>query len=226
METLYGITGIVSAFGTGLLRTMYASRDTIMDIIYLDVVVNLHILNIVRFCSIVESSDERLDIALICAGYLDSFKLSKRIEMVEMMQSKTPFVKCIWHPALTITPCFYYFKFRYIFYQVLPSLLLDLVLRAFRIRPIIMSLQRRIFTGALEMHYFLTHTIHSYGISNLFELQKLGDGGKFDVESMVFVQLMESTAKSTYQEFVLSNRRYILKENDDSIPFARRQYKM
>lgn len=218
--------GIVSAMGTGLLRSMYARRDTYLDLIYLDLVVKLHLLHIIRFKNNLKKESNNLEIAQMSAGPMDPYTLGKRMKWAVKALEHYPFVKCVWFSGITITSCLFYYRLRVIMYQVIPSIILDLLLRAFKIEPRVMAIQRRLYNGALEMKFFLSNTISSNGLSHMLELVEMSNGTDFEIEPVLYTQLTEDTAIRSYKECILSNRRYILREKDKTIPNAITQHKM
>lgn len=133
---------------------------------------------------------------------------------------KYPFNKSIWYPGLKITHCYYYYLVRVIFYQLIPSFFLDLLLRLFGIPPIVMSVQRKLFLAISSMEHFVSNVYESSGITDMELLLRMSSRTSFafpEVKSC----LNERTKEWVYNLFSSSSKKYILNEDYTHIKKAR-----
>lgn len=223
VETYYGITGLSAFWGTGLMRTAYSSKDVNFDLVFLDLVVNLMLIKASHMA--MKPRRKNPQVMLICSADIHSF--GKCTKNMKRTMSKYPFDKSIWyHGRVVLTTCYFYFVFRILIYQVIPSLVLDRVLKRMGIKPMLMALQRKSFLGNKEITFFAFNSFPSTGITDKEELKELADGTDFSITHQLFCLETEKGRKELYEKFVLGCRRYLLKESDATLPYARIKMKM
>uniref|UniRef100_T1GCX2 Fatty acyl-CoA reductase n=1 Tax=Megaselia scalaris TaxID=36166 RepID=T1GCX2_MEGSC len=98
-EKFQGVTGIIAFLGTGLLHSLYGKPHETLDVIWSDLVVNIHLLSIARI-GLLEQKLSKPEIVLICAYPHDPFDLSSRMKYVVQSQENLPFAKCLASTAL------------------------------------------------------------------------------------------------------------------------------
>lgn len=208
------------------MHSFLGQPDVKLDMIFSDLVVNLHLLSIVRQASKPVQERSNPDIVLICGSEYDPYTLGLKLENVNRASRKYVYNKCFGYFDLKTVTCYYHFLLRFFIYQIIPSFFLDILLKFLKIKPFVMRTQRKIFTGNMEIAFFVFNSFKNAGITNLEELEALGRGNDFDIRSSLYSQQEDSSRKATYEEFVLSNRKFLLKEKDSSIPKARRKLTM
>lgn len=208
--------------GTGLSHSVYANPHTILDVVWADLVVNVHLLSIARMGLEAEKLSKP-DVVLICCYPYEQFDFKLRFEWIIRAQKKVPFAKCFGQYNLKIVPCYYHYLLRFLLYQVVPSFFLDLLLRAFKIDPMVMKSQRKLFVGAKEVEPFCNRTYKSGGVTHLAKLLLLSKNSTFNIDSL-FQQTNDESIEKSYKTFVLGNRKYLMKEDESSLPAARKRY--
>lgn len=224
MEKVQGVTGIVAFVGTGLSHSLYAKPDAVIDVVWSDFVVNVHLLSIARMGLQAEKLSKP-DVVPICCYPYEQFDFKTRFEWITNVQKKVPFAKCFGHYNFKIVPCYYHYVFRFLLYQVVPSLFLDLLLRAFKIKPMVMKSQRKLFIGIKEVEPFCTRTYKSDGVTHLAKLLLLAENSTFNIDSL-FQQTNDVSLEKSFKTFALGNRKYLMKEDESSLPAARKRYRM
>lgn len=215
---------MIAFFGTGLMHSMYAKPHAILDMMYADLVVDVHLLSIARV-GLMKEKLTKPEVVLMCSYPFDEFDLENQLNHLARIQKKLPFSKCFGDYNIEMVPCYYNFVLRVLAYQVVPSLLVDLLLRASKIRPIAMSSQRKMFVANKEMGFFTTRSFQSAGITHLGDLVVLSKESVFSVDSL-FQQTNDVCLENAYGSFIAGTRKYLLRDDDSTLPAARRRYKM
>lgn len=221
---MQGVTAICAFVGTGLLHSLHAQPHEILDVIWADLVVNLHLLSIARV-GLLKQKLKKPEVVLICAHPYDQFDFNARFDKICNAHKKYPYAKCFGNYNVKMVPCYYHFVLRFLIYQALPSLFVDVLLRAIKIKPIAMLSQRKFFAGNKEIIYFLSKSYKSNGVTHLAELVLMSKESDFKIDSL-FQQTNDVSVGKSYKAIALGNRRYLLKEDDSSLPAARKRFKM
>ncbi|KAL5273197.1 hypothetical protein ACFFRR_000141 [Megaselia abdita] len=218
VETYYGITGLSAFWGTGLMRTTYSNPDVHFDVVFLDLVVNLTLIKAAHMS--LNPRKENPQVQLICSKDIHKFGLCTK--NMKRTMSKYPFDKSIWyHGRIVLTTCYVYFVLRVIFYQIIPSLMLDQLMKSFGVKPMLMALQRKSFLGNKEIAFFAFHSFPNTGITDKQELKELAENTDFTITRHIFCLETEEGRKEIYNKFVLGCRRFLLNESDETLPYAR-----
>lgn len=221
---MQGVTGIVAFVGTGLLHSVYANPDAFLDVMWADLVVNVHILSIARV-GLKKQKLTKPEVVLICCYPHDKANFKVRFDRIVEAQRRNPFSKCFGHYNVKIVSCYYHYVIRFVVYQVLPSIFLDLILKALKMKPMVLASQRKLFAGSKDLEYFCSRSFHSDGVTNLAELMLMTKDADFKLDSL-FMSTNDAAIATSFDALVLGTRRYLSKEDDSSLPSARKRYKM
>lgn len=215
---------MIAFFGTGLMHSMLANRDAILDLVWVDLVVNMHLLSIARV-GLAKEKLTKPEVVLICAYPFDQRHFLCRYDHIMKAQRKFPYSKCFGHYNIQMISCPYYFALRVIVYQVIPSIFVDLLLKASNMKPMAMSAQRKMFAGCKDLAYFCSKSLPGDGPTELANLVLLSKNSPFSVQSYFEAFNMDST-DGCYDSLLLGTRKYLLRDDESSLPAARRRYKM
>lgn len=207
-------------FGTGLFRTDYGKPTVELDLIFLDSLVNMLILMIYDKGS-QEPKELKTSVALMCSADKDPHNYHEK--MVHSLKShyEYPFLKCFWRPGMVITPIYPYYIWRVIVYQVIPSAIIDLVLWSLGKKPIVLSIQRKAHCGNMSKKHFVFNSFRSNGTTDLKKYEAIGSGTEFDISLHMHLGETKEGRREAYRTHVYGMRKYLLKEDDESIPRAR-----
>lgn len=225
VDTYYGLTGITTANGTGLMRTLYGDKNIRLDKCPLDICVKVLLLQVFREArtKINYVPREETKVAMFSSSQVDRTTMLEEVRLgKEKYQSweKTPFNKSVWYPGLKVTSCYPYYLIRVFLYQLIPSFFLDLLLRLFGIPPIVMSVQRKLFLAISSMEHFVSNVYESSGITDMELLLEMSSKTSFafpEVNSC----LDERTKEWVYNLFTISSKKFILNEDSTHIKKAR-----
>lgn len=165
-------------FGTGLYRSTFGRGDISLDVVYLDLVVKSLLLKIFDLGT---STDHHpgTKVMLVCGGELDPFNYDGKMSKSREAFEKYPFMKCFWYPGNVTTTFYPYYLWRVYIYQLIPSLLIDLILKSLGKPPVAMALQRRAHTGNMELKHFLANSFQSDGITELKRFNEVSTSSDF-----------------------------------------------
>lgn len=197
--------------------------DLQLDIVYLDFVVKALLLKIFDFGS---SETSRANVFLVNGGDLDPNCYDDKLKYSREALEKYPFMKCFWYPGNVTTTYYPYYLWRVYVYQLLPSLLLDVVLKRLGKPSIAMALQRRAHTGNMELKHFLVNSFESNQIDELRRLSKIAEDTNFTISEYADSMTTVEKRSDGFGTHMLGIRRHLLKEDDSTIPTALIKFRM
>lgn len=223
VETYYGITGLSAFYGTGLMRTVYSDKKVHFDLVFLDLVVNLTLIKAAHMA--LKPQKENPQILLICSKDIHTF--GRSAGNIQKVCNKYPFDKSIWyHGRIVLTTCYYHFLLRVFFYHLIPSLILDGVMKSMGVKPMLMALQRKSFLGNKEIVFFAFQSFPNTGIPDKEQLKEFAENTDFTITRQLFCLETEEGRRELNEKFILGCRRFLLKESDHTLPYARIKMKV
>lgn len=225
VDSYYGLTGITTANGTGLMRTLYGYENIRLDKCPLDIGVKVLLLQIFREAKTKLTYVPRVEtkIAMFSSSQVDRTVMMDEVRLSKdkyLVWEKNPFNKTVWYPGLKITHCYLYYLMRVFLYQLIPSLFIDLLLRLFRIQPVVMNVQRKLFLAIRSMEHFVSTVYESSGITDMELLLKMSAETSFafpEVKSCLNAKSQEHV----YNMFTHSSKKFVLNEDNKHIEKAR-----
>ncbi|XP_044764592.1 fatty acyl-CoA reductase 1-like [Coccinella septempunctata] len=213
-DNLNGPSGLLLGAGKGVLRTIYLKGNACADYISVDLVAN----------------------ALLFFAFLTSLNVNKRVYHVttnkevrvtyddlinrskEIMLSKIPLPGAVWYPGGSTKRSKLYNKLCIFLYHTVPAILVDTLLYVIGYEPVLMRVQRRINRGFEVLGYYANNQ-WTFNNQQLTELRTLMNPTekkiyKLDLEGFNFDEYLYNA--------VLSVRRYLLNEPDETIPASKR----
>ncbi|XP_055597969.1 putative fatty acyl-CoA reductase CG5065 [Uranotaenia lowii] len=215
VDNFNGHVGLLLAFTTGILRTVYFDPKGTIDIIPADMCIKTIL--IAAWLRATNSEHSRLiyngavERRKTCT-YSDSFPMEK------LLHRMYPPSQLVWFPNITFAHCIYEYYLYFLLFQILPSMMVDSILRIKNQRPRLMKIQRVIFSLTLSVLpvAFNNWTFRADNFKMLENVIHPTDREQFDLAHI----------QSGMFEFGkichLGGRRYLVKESDDTVPSARR----
>ncbi|CAH1382804.1 unnamed protein product [Tenebrio molitor] len=211
-DNLNGPTGFLVGAGKGVIRTMHGKKDQYFDIIPVDILINGLLCTAFDFITHrsrrvynLTSSNE------IQVTFEDMCETGKEIITTEL-----PFNSFIWCPGGSIRQMRLHHIIIFIFYQLLPALLLDPLLYILGYKPFLVRVQKKIWKGYQILEYYTSR-------SWLFNKENLRTAQKFlnSTEKTIFKSDLENfNLKDYFTDAIRGARRYILKDKDEDVPLA------
>ncbi|XP_058053368.1 putative fatty acyl-CoA reductase CG5065 [Anopheles bellator] len=221
VDNFNGPTGLLVSAGMGLTRTGYLRQKNRINIIPVDVVVKNIILAAWKRGTIErQAGPNHLAIYNSAVTYQQSLEYKEMLDRGKEYLYMVPFSRMLWIPRGTPTDWKVLYYLKLFFTMILPSLLLDLLLRLLGHKPFLMKLQARIYGSEVSLRYFVWHEWR-------FETTQMNALPSFlterDRESFGWY-LPQTTLTGEYLEKAyITIRRYLVKDPDETIPYAKRK---
>ncbi|GAB0087088.1 hypothetical protein DMENIID0001_013610 [Sergentomyia squamirostris] len=218
VDNFNGITGMLAAAGSGLIRISYTSAKVHCNFQPLDVVTRSLIIAIWK-----QGCSPSLDISV----YNCACNQAKEVGGQEMNElcvktsSKVPLDEMVWIPNGRITSCYYFYKI-YLLLHVIPGTIVDTILKAFKKKPMALDVMRKFHYACSSLSYFMFNDWYFVN-DNFFDL--MNDVKTEDMEEFSF-DFYEIVSMEDYvYESAIGGRRYLLNQPDENLPRARENYK-
>ncbi|CAD7078547.1 unnamed protein product [Hermetia illucens] len=220
IDNFNGPVGMLVASGVGVLRTVYGNPDVISDFMPVDVAIKSIIIAGYEKGMQTEKSKE-LTIYNCSTSNLRGVTTGEIIEIAKELIKLKPMEQMIWVPygSLTSSKTLHYIRF--FFLHLLVAILVDSILRVLNRKVFLLKIHRRIYEANLALHYFAS--THWEFINNKFvELDAKVPSA--DVREFSFLYLKDLDIKDYFYKALVGARKFLLKESDDNIEYARRKF--
>lgn len=211
-----GPTGIIAAAGKGVFRTMLCEANKKADLIPVDMVINLMI---VSAWKIGTHKSKEISVYNCCTGLRRPITWHHFINLCFMYMRKHPFSEIKWYPDGTITSSVVRNNIYRLLLQWLPAYVLDAIgwLKGTGSKMVRVQVKLQKAAGCLE---FFTMQEWEFEDSNVHTLSlTLNEHDRqefcFDVARIKWEDYLEN--------YVLGIRRFLFKEEEESLPEARKQ---
>ncbi|XP_050513709.1 putative fatty acyl-CoA reductase CG5065 isoform X2 [Diabrotica virgifera virgifera] len=170
IENYNGPTGLMTALGIGVIRIIYGNRDAVVDYIPADYVIKGIILA-TESQRTKKTTSDNIEIYNMSYNPILRITLEEIMRFGDKLYKENPYSQMLRHPKVALTENFYKFYSEVIISHMLPSLLVDLILRLIGQIPRLVRIQRRIYIAAIVLLPFMTNT---YSLKNdkFLNLQK------------------------------------------------------
>ncbi|XP_053672182.1 putative fatty acyl-CoA reductase CG5065 [Anopheles nili] len=220
VENFNGPTGMLVSAGLGITRTAYLRPRNRINIIPVDVVVKTIILAAWKRGTIERTvAPNHLPIYNSAVTYEQSLQYQEMLDRGREYLFAVPFSRMLWVPRgfPTNWKPLYYVKL--ILTMLLPSFILDLLIRMLGHKPFLMRLQCRIYGSEVSLRYFIRNE-WEFDTRQTDNLLKLLD----EKDRNTFGWYMPRKLTGKYLENAyITIRRYLMKDPDDTIPYAKRK---
>ncbi|OWR47189.1 fatty-acyl CoA reductase 1 [Danaus plexippus plexippus] len=221
IDNFNGPAGLMAASGKGILRTILSSPEIVSDYIPVDVAIKACIVaSWVRGTKKLEATDD-IPIYNDCVGKLNHMTMQDMVSVGSEIAQILPLKNALWAYGVSITTSKFKYNLEVLLFHMLPALLVDMILWIIGKNPMLVRVQRRIYTANMALHYYLTKQ-WTFSNRNLIALRsKIKDDDMRD-----FYYEIENIDKyEFYKQCCFGGRKYLLKETDDSLEESQAQYK-
>ncbi|KAL1513814.1 hypothetical protein ABEB36_003169 [Hypothenemus hampei] len=129
-----GPVGLLLAGATGLLRVVYAKKDTAIDYVAIDSLVK--IILVAAWEKGTFGNKDTLNIYNASKHKNVPFTIDDLITLGKRLYWDVPFERKIWFPGNSNTSCFYNYFLQVIFFHMIPAFFIDILLRIFGHKPL------------------------------------------------------------------------------------------
>ncbi|XP_029665011.1 putative fatty acyl-CoA reductase CG5065 isoform X2 [Formica exsecta] len=217
VDNVQGITGIMMGTGIGIIRSIVCNANLIVDVIPVDFVVDTLI------CASWHNAMQHIDTIRIyncTSSALHPITWSKFGHLTKKYVIESPSKYVMWYPGFTFRTNKFIHAIMVIMLHFLPAFIVDLVSRVRGYKPKMVRMAKR-FKRSTKTGEFFAINEWKFSVDNMRELvesvKALGHCNDFNVD-------IRSLDWDTYlHQYVLGIRKYILKDDLDTLNNARRR---
>ncbi|XP_054161213.1 putative fatty acyl-CoA reductase CG5065 [Oppia nitens] len=213
VDNLNGPTGLITAAGKGILRSMNYNSKATADIVPVDIVINLMIA-IVWF-----TATQRPNGVLVyncTSGSLNKFIWGQLNGFISYL-FEYPSGQLYRYPSLHLKESQFMNKMCELFDHIIPAHLFDGLMALFGRKRIMVRIYERLHRSVRALEWFTTHEWNFTNNNILMLIDQLKG-----IDRQIFHFDVRAVNWSTYWgDYVLGTRQYILKEDNSTLPEAR-----
>ncbi|XP_055910505.1 uncharacterized protein LOC129944868 [Eupeodes corollae] len=226
-ETMIGVMGLLSIWGTGLIQVILCKPKIILDVIPLDACTNFMLIFVERTSK--QKRDlflEKTPVGTVSSWGVNRHTFGKMGKYMSKLTLKNPLEKSVWIPDVRLTSCpFIFWVYTYLL-QLLPAVIMDALLKLFGQKPFMMKIQRQLYYTTKTVGFFLNHQFASDGVTDFHEIIKISKGTEFDVSFFEHCCEGEDGLNYVLEENLKACRKFLLNEDDSTIPRCRKILKV
>ncbi|XP_029168978.1 fatty acyl-CoA reductase 1-like [Nylanderia fulva] len=221
IDTFNGPFGLMIAGGKGLVRVALASNSISQNNIPVDTVINTIILVTWKLGLTTVTP------ASTCFVVNCTFPDEKNISLRELcnigfkVAEKIPFERIVWTPYTLFTENHVTYYVLTIIWHVLPAILLDLILKFLRYRPMVLGLQRKIYVANRALLHFMINE-WKFDNTNSRDLMTLIPSDNREIFS---IDLSDFDMKQYITDGIKGCKKYLLHEDVENLNKAKTHFK-
>ncbi|EDS42239.1 conserved hypothetical protein [Culex quinquefasciatus] len=218
IDNFNGPVGLLVGMGIGLMRTGYVNLNNRINCIPADVSIKAMIIAAWKKAN---EGPGQLTVINSAAEVHKTADYNFLIYDARYVYYKHPMSQVLWAPGGTHAPCKYVYYLLFFLYQVVPSMFLDMALKARGKKPFLLKLQRKVFDAQMSLKYFTDNewVFKTDNFRNLAHDLLESDRETFSIAYMCLGM------QEYYRRCILGGRRYLMRESDDTIPAAKEKLK-
>ncbi|XP_053669822.1 putative fatty acyl-CoA reductase CG5065 [Anopheles nili] len=215
-EGTNGPTGLLIGAGRGVIRSMHCNGEYLADFMPVDITMNA-IIAIGSERARNSRKDEVMYYNLTSSAD-NPISWGEVLEGGRKVLNENPFCFALWYPDGSIKSSYFYHMLCVIFFHYLPAYLIDFLLMLLRRKPFLVKVQKRISAGLTILQYYTTKEwiFQSDNTKALYRRLSRDDRKRF------YFDVSEINYQSYLYDFILGARKYILKEEPETLPKARK----
>ncbi|KAL4711309.1 hypothetical protein ACJJTC_019150 [Scirpophaga incertulas] len=218
IDNIYGVTGLVMELSRGTYRSGYCKKRYVADLVPVDIVVNCCILAAWRQGT---KQPGRCPVYNVTSGTINPIQWGQFARLCVKWARKNPTKYVMWYPNFTFTESRFLNTFWEISCHFVPAFLYDLFLKAQGRKAIMVKLTSRFKMAATTGEYFSNHE-WQFGVAELTALHTAAAAADDGAAFFHWPHFNWDTYIGTY---ILGIRRFILKDMQESLPYARTKLK-
>lgn len=215
IDNMNGPTGLLVSAGKGVLRTLLCDKNAIGDLMPVDIAINLCI-SVAWHTAV--SRPNNIVIYNCTSGAKNPMRWRDFQVWGQEYLLRYPTSGLLWYPGGSFK------KYRLtnfvarVLFQVVPSFIIDLLMRIMGKKPIMMNVQDRLLKASNTLQFFTTREF-LFANDNMISLWKTLSPE--DKETFYF-DISKFDWKAYFETYVIGTRCFILKESLDTLPAARK----
>ncbi|XP_039313020.1 putative fatty acyl-CoA reductase CG5065 [Solenopsis invicta] len=215
IDNINGVTGIMTAIAQGTIRSIVSNANLMIDIVPVDFVVNT------MLCACWYNFVQRtntLKVYNCISSTVHPITWNEFGYFIKKYCTEVPSKHVMWYPDFTLRTNKFIHAIVRATLHFLPAYILDFILKVRGYKPIMLKIIKRIDLSAQTGEFFSTNE-WKWNISNMTTLMKVVSEQEISRNFEVNIQNVDWDMY--LQRYILGIRKYILKENLDTLPYAR-----
>uniref|UniRef100_A0A336MZZ9 Fatty acyl-CoA reductase n=1 Tax=Culicoides sonorensis TaxID=179676 RepID=A0A336MZZ9_CULSO len=209
-----GPTGIVSAVGKGLFRTIMCKENVIADLVPVDIVINLMITAAWKTAM---SKQCGLNIYNCCTGEQKPITWGRFVNLSIENMRKHPLEGVLWYPTGILRQNRFMNTVHATLVHYIPAYILDIIARVAGRKPIMVKVEDKLAKAVDCLEYFTTRqwNFKNENVGKLLQCLDAKDRSTFqiDVSTIVWEEYVE--------KYVLGFREFLFKQSPNTLPDSR-----
>ncbi|KAK9295205.1 hypothetical protein QLX08_010398 [Tetragonisca angustula] len=215
VDNIYGVTAVLLQAGKSILRAMVVNKDARLDVVPIDYVIDTII------CA-------AWHVTLHCDNKTKVYNCTSNASPLNWGQLRDIYLKCcvktpmndvLWYPFCILLANKYVYNVLNIFLHILPAFIMDTILKLRGKEPMMMKINNYRNQLLIALEYFDTRqwTFHRYNMTEMMTKVKMLEDG-----NVVKLDLQDMDWKKYITNYQMGMKKFILKENFESVNAARR----
>ncbi|KAI8433255.1 hypothetical protein MSG28_015329 [Choristoneura fumiferana] len=219
-DNINGPTGLLIGAGKGVIRSMYCKSNSYADYLPVDVFVSGIMISAWYW---IQEGNHSVRVVNFTSSAEIKVTWSEMIEAGrEIIMNRLPLNGVAWYPGGSMKHSRLYHNICMVLFHWIPAILVDTLLLVLGYKPVLIRVQRRIQKGFEVFEYYTTNQWDFQSDIAQNERKALNARERRDYK----VDAVGLDISRYFEDCILSARRYILKEGDETIPAARRHMKV
>ncbi|KAK7872742.1 hypothetical protein R5R35_011875 [Gryllus longicercus] len=218
IDNFNGPMGLMVGAGKGVVHTGYSDPNSYIDYVPCDIVVKGIVL-----CSC-EVARKGLGPPLVynaAQSEMERITQGRVLDIAYEVGAEMPFSDTLYHPCGGVTSNRLLFLVQFFFFHLVPAVIGDALLSASGRKPMLIRLQRRIYSANMAISWFL---LQNWNFLNNRFLNLENNLRPEDREGFSY-QVDSIKPETFFRDALHGTRRFLMKEPDSNIPQAIRAYK-
>jgi len=220
------LTGMIAAVQAGLLRSMLVSRDKVIDLVPVDVVINTMIVAAWKRGTVgckPRISPIPIRIYHVTSGNTNpiTWRQIEQWMFASIIKYPLDYKTNVWYPGGSFKSNATYDLICRVMFQYVPAYLLDFVLYILRIKPFLVKISNKIRNSSdVFMHF--ANKQYEFGNRNLLKLRlDLEQTDEASLQAFDF-DLSSFDWKSYFDDYAWGTRHFVLKNKPESLEVSRK----
>ncbi|XP_012256162.2 putative fatty acyl-CoA reductase CG5065 [Athalia rosae] len=220
LDNFNGPVGLMIGGGKGILRTVYGRLDTLTDFIPVDIAIKAMIACAWKRGIKTITQDSSVPIYNCASNGAKVLSTKDVVTMALQLSEEVPFEGIMWVPGTSVQTVRWLYSLTFWILQLIPALVIDGVLKISGAKPMLLKLQRKIYTANFALEHFL---LNNWQFLNNNLLAILTSMSPSDMETFGF-QMGDFDIRQYIKKSVIGSKLYLLKEDMNKLADAQAYY--
>ncbi|XP_055841841.1 fatty acyl-CoA reductase 1-like [Episyrphus balteatus] len=226
-ESMTGVMGLLSIWGTGLIQVLLCNPKLILDLTPLDASTKFLLIFTAKSAKLERKSIlEKTPVGMFSSWGILRHPFGEFGKFLSAISRENPLEKSIWIPHVTMTTSSVVYWVYLFCLQLFPAFIIDVFLKLFGQKPIMMAIQRKIYFASDALRFFISNQFASDGATDFKELLVSTKGTEFDINYLDGCCRDDKYMREVLELQMKGCRKFLLKEDESSLPRCRNIFKV